>query len=472
MYKKEIKINVPPFESQDVEFKMALNKEKDKIEGWAKTIAGFANSIGGSILVGVNDEGNIIGLEKKQVDEYKNLVLTTIERYFIPHVDVLFKVEKNSNDKYLLYIIVEPNEKLIIYKDGDYNEKVYIRKDGATVKASIEQIIKLGKRKFGFDNQITNITFIKKNFSKFYKLAKNYRKNEDEPTIKLLISKNIIDQNEKITEGFKMFSNTYDNNLSTIVCRLWNGNDKGVDEVIDKKEITGPLGETFIEATKFISRNTKSGFIKLKDGSRTDTTSYPKIALREAIINAIAHRDYSIEGTQIDIDIFKDRIQITSPGSWLLDGQPSTYSMDEIPSIRRNKIICNCFEIAGLMEKSGSGFKKIYNSYKDYDIKQPTLKSTSDYFVITMYDLLNTETEENSVVLRKYDEEIIKYCLSEPKTRKEIQEHISYKSRQHFTTDILNPLISSKLLIPTEPKQSKKQKYITNKEKYDSLFGY
>ncbi len=470
MVKNSKKINIPTFENQEVEFKILLNKDKDKIENWAKTIAGFANSIGGAMVVGVNDEGVAIGIDRKQVDEYKNLVLTTIERYFFPHIDVMFKTAKTKNEKYLLYIIVEQQEEVIVYKDGDYNEKVYIRKDGATVKASINQILKLGNRRFGIDNQITNKQFVKKNFSKYYKLARNYRKNEDEPTVKLLVSKNIISQDGRITEGFNMFSNSYGNDLSMIVCRLWNGYDKGVDEALDKKEIIGPLGETFLEAIKFISRNTKSGFIKLKDGSRIDTASYPEIALREAIVNAIAHRDYSIQGTQIDIDIFKDRIQITSPGSWLLDGDPSSYSMDEIPSIRRNKIICNCFEVAGLMEKSGSGFKKIYKSYKNFDIKQPLLKTTNDYFTITMYDLLNIEQKEYSITLNKYDKEIMEYCLLEPRTRIEIQEKISYKSRQHFTTNVLGPLVSNDLLLPTEPKHSKKQKYITNEERYNELF--
>lgn len=97
----------------------------------------------------------------------------------------------------------------------------------------------------------------------------------------------------------------------------------------------------------------------MKDGSRMDTFAYPEQALRESVVNALAHRDYSMQGTQIDIDIFKDRLTITSPGDWMHDKMPSEYPLDMIPSIRRNKIICNAFELLGLMEKSESGFKKI-----------------------------------------------------------------------------------------------------------------
>ena len=74
------------------------------------------------------------------------------------------------------------------------------------------------------------------------------------------------------------------------------------------------------------------------------------------------------------------------------------------------------------------------------------------------------------MVLGKYDAEILKFCLNEPKQRIEIQNHISYKSRQHFTADILTPLINKGLIIATEPKQSKKQKYKTNTETYNQLF--
>lgn len=86
---------------------------------------------------------------------------------------------------------------------------------------------------------------------------------------------------------------------------------------------------------QFIERYTKTGWKKTSDGGREEIRSYPKEAIREAMVNAIAHRDYSIYGTQIDVDIYSDRIDIISPGSWLLAKYYNEYPQGAIPSIRR-----------------------------------------------------------------------------------------------------------------------------------------
>ena len=78
------------------------------------------------------------------------------------------------------------------------------------------------------------------------------------------------------------------------------------------------------------------------------------VTRREALVNAVAHRDYSIAGTQIDVDIYCDRIEIVSPGSWLLPKNYEEYPIGSIPSIRRNTIIAACLDEANLMERGGT----------------------------------------------------------------------------------------------------------------------
>ena len=99
------------------------------------------------------------------------------------------------------------------------------------------------------------------------------------------------------------------------------------------------LKKVFQDAINFIERNTETGWQKTPNGGREEIRSYPKEAIREALVNAVAHRDYSIAGTQIDVDIYCDRIEIVSPGSWLLPKNYEEYPIGAIPSIRRNTII-------------------------------------------------------------------------------------------------------------------------------------
>ncbi len=457
-------VGVEFFENREHEYKLQLESSNDKIEKWAKTLVGFANTYGGYLFVGITNDLNLVGLNKDEIDKTKNLVLKTINRYIFPHIEVKFKTYKCNEEKYILSIWTDYVNEIVIYKSGDFSEKVYLREDGSTVLASVSQILAMGKRKFGVDKQVLNIQYETKNFTKFNKLSVLYRRDSKKIDEKVLISKEVESEDGRITEGLRMFSDNFESDITLAVCRLWNSYDKGSNEVIDKKEFKGSLCDVFTNIMDFVKRNSRSGFIKMGDGSRLDTVSYPIDALREAVINALAHRDYSIEGTQIDVDIFKDKLVITSPGKWLLSKKPSEYKLDTIPSIRRNKVICACFEALGLMERSGSGLKKIYNVYKELNFKEPEIDEEHDYFLITLYDLL--ALHDNVITATtKYDKIILEFCKNYARSREEIQEHIGIKSRSYFTLNILKPLVKSGALIQTSSLKSKYSKYITALDK-------
>ena len=457
-------IPAPEFEDFDIECKAVLNKEEDKIEGWAKSISAFSNSGEGHIFVGVDNDFNAFGLDRSNVDLTKNLVLLTINRHIFPHVKVFFTEMPLDNGKYILDILVPSFPEVVCLRVGDYNEKVYIRENGASVPASVAQIIALGKRKFGSDVNILDVTYEKKNYSHFLSLAKNFRRDGSEPSVENLITLEALTEDGRVKEGLSMFADSYNSDDSLVMCRLWNGLDKGVDEAIDKKTFKGPLGDTLIEILNFIKRNSRSGFVKMDDGSRLDTHSYPDLAVREAVVNAIAHRDYSIANTQIDVDIYKDRLEISSPGSWLLSSSPENYSLLKIPSVRRNKIICACFEAAGLMEQSASGFKKIAKIYERFPNKVPYLENHQDNFVVVLYDLL-FEKDSEIPDDNKYESEIVSFCTGFSRSREEIQRHLGIQSRSYLNMKILKPMLEKGLIRRTAPAKSPNVKYITCSQK-------
>ena len=455
-------LDIEILENNEHEFKIKLDDEIDEIEEWAKTLVGFANVNGGYLLVGVTDDGIAIGLSRKEIDETKNLVLLSIDKYIFPHIQVKFDLFECENDRFVLSIFVKYVNKIIIYKTDDFNEKVYIRNNGVTIPASINQIIEMSKRKIDVDEFILDKMYLKKDFTSFNKLAKLYREDNKEPNRELLISREVIFKDGRITKGLNMFSDNYNENDTLVCCRLWKGYDKGSNELLDKKEFNGNLCKIYENVIKFVKRNTRSGFVKSKNGRRINTYSYPNEALSEAIVNALAHRDYSMSGAQIDIDIFKNRLVIASPGSWILIKNPDEYDLDCIPSVRRNNIISNCFEILGLMEKSGSGFKKINEVYEKFNIKKPSLRNANRFFFITFYDLLNDDSLENINV--PYMDDILKFCEANAKSRQEIQELLGLKNSSYFSNKILSPLVKNNLIKPIGKKHSRNVKYIKNDE--------
>lgn len=142
---------------------------------------------------------------------------------------------------------------------------------------------------------------------------------------------------------------------------------------------------------EFVNLRMNHAMVKLPD-SRINLDAYPKRALFEGVINALAHRDYFLEGTQIQIDMFKDRMEISSPGSFYQGEKISkTYDLSNIISMRRNELICNVFVKCDVMEAAGTGFDKIVADYANADENhKPYIFSSSDHFTLVLPDLTYT----------------------------------------------------------------------------------
>ena len=227
--------------------------------------------------------------------------------------------------------------------------------------------------------------------------------------------------------------------------------------------------------------------------------SYPDRAVFEGLCNALIHRDYLELGSEVHIDIFDDRLEIYSPGGMLEGGNIQDKDINNIKSKRRNPIIADIFGRLDYIERRGSGFKKILEDYRklsdeivpDFDSDsvsfvltlkniqyasaqpgaeasaQPGAESTN----ITISDIINGKVSEKEYYVlfdtisdnRKYDAQILLHCLK-PRTRKELQELINYKSDSHMKADILKPLIEKGYLCLTNPDvpNDMNQKYYTN----------
>lgn len=359
---------------------------------------------------------------------------------------------------FVLAIRVAAAESVIRYREGDYNEKVFVKGDGNATPATPEEIISLSKRKYGVDNETSEKEYCEKDWSEYAELCKVYRTDGLAPSMKILQNEEIVSKDGHAKSGFIMFSDGYQSDDTMVCCRLWKGKNKtGV--VLDSSRLKGSLAKVFGETLSFIERNTKTGWRKTENGGREEIRSYPKEAIREALVNAIAHRDYSISGTQIDVDIYSDRIEIISPGSWLLPRDYNEYPVGSIPSIRRNSIIAACLDVANLMERGGTGFQTMIESYQNSPENiQPVVSIYPGFLNLRLYDrLYNDEVIEIDMDGLTDGDKIMTILRMEGgKSVKELQEALNYTNRGVFLKKVINPLIEAgKIYKDGKPKSPK-----------------
>jgi ATP-dependent DNA helicase RecG len=155
-----------------------------------------------------------------------------------------------------------------------------------------------------------------------------------------------------------------------------------MDIFIDKKEYQSDLFTNLENIQSFILNhiNLKA---EINGLYRTDTYEIPIIALREALINALIHRDYVNRGRDIKVGIYDDIVNIVSPGAF-----PNTITKEDIENGRseaRNKVVANIFKELGLIEQWGSGIKRIKNICREYKLKEPSLNEKSDFVDIEFF---------------------------------------------------------------------------------------
>ena len=172
---------------------------------------------------------------------------------------------------------------------------------------------------------------------------------------------------------------------SKIVCTRWKGTEKGsIDgDALDDREFSDASIITLLnDAEAFIRNNSKNAWT-IRGMRREEKSDYPFKAVREVLVNALIHRDYQIVGTEVHVDIYDDRLEITSPGGMLNGSRIQDLDLKRVPSMRRNEIISDIFGRLHYMDRRGSGIGRIINSYTDFTEK-PVFYSNEFYFQVVL----------------------------------------------------------------------------------------
>lgn len=228
---------------------------------------------------------------------------------------------------------------------------------------------------------------------------------------------------------------------------------------LDNKRIEGTIAEMVEEALAFCKRNMKTRTVIAPDtGLRTDRTEYPINALREIILNALIHRDYSIytEGTPVQLDFFSDRVEVHSPGC--LYGRATIEQLGHSRPDLRNPALAVMAETLTDSENRYSGIPTIRREMEAYGLPAPVFENRRDEFVVTLYNTpVATDTTDSPT---NTADTLLDFCKT-PRSRKEIADFLKLKTTSYAIQRYVTPLLESGQLKMTNPEHpgSRTQKY-------------
>lgn len=225
----------------------------------------------------------------------------------------------------------------------------------------------------------------------------------------------------------------------------------GGERFIDNKRITGAISDMLDEAVAFVRKNSRTKTVVDEEGRRKDREEYPLRAVREAVLNALIHRDYSVytENVPIRLEMYRDRLEITNSGG--LYGRISIDALGKVRPETRNAALANMLELLKITENRYSGIPTIRTEFLNADLPAPVFSVLHGEFKVVMKNGYYRESQ-------KIEDSLVEFCHT-PRTRAELIAFAG-KSRVYTMTHLVQPLVDSgriKLTLPEKPKSSKQR---------------
>lgn len=419
-------------EKKTVEYKLEYSKTI------LKTVCAFANFHDGIIVLGIRDDGKIIGVKK--INELKLNIENAINDAIIPKP--YYEFEMLSLEEMNLLIVK-------VYK-GDhtpytYQNKAYMRRDTSTVQvdAIMNQNLILAGRNLSFEDLVSaeqNLTF------NYFNLLMKKHLQITTMTDDLLKTLGLIEGN-KYNNAAMLLSD--ENHLRSSVVQLVAFSDTTVNRIKDKITLeTCSLLQQFDECMSFYKKHINIGEI-IESAYRKTVEEVPIIAYREAVANMLVHRDYSVD-VDARIEIFSDRIEIISPGG-LPIGLLNEEFVEGRISKARNRKIADIFLRLKIIEKLATGIRRIKEQYIDQEVKPQFL--TSENSVVIILPFVNQSTKQRSDysfvkenTLEGKENEIYEIIIQSPMIKRlDIQRQINLEKSQ--TIELINKLRESGKII-------------------------
>ena len=379
-------------ESRNVEFKETL---PPKSLHYLKTVVAFANTLGGKVIIGVEDQTHrVVGIPNDTIFETMDAITNAIADACTPVIlpDVSIQTVEGKN---LIVIDVPMGRNRPYYiKSLGMIDGTFIRLSGTSRQPgeaklkdlmfegagrSYDQTVWLGKHVTQADIDAL-CTHMKET------ALRNCRNDEMKQQIRdvtsaQLLSWHILEERDGEllpTNAWKMLAGDDDMFLQ-IQCAVFKGNDRII--FLDKREYGGPVDEQIEQAFQFVLRNIRLG-AQIRGIYRQDIFEIPPIAIRELIVNAVAHRNY-LEPSCIQVALYDNRLEVSSPGSL-----PMGMTIDKIKagqSCIRNHALARALAYMNIIENWGSGFRKIADSCLEAGLQEPEFLDMESFVRVNIY---------------------------------------------------------------------------------------
>ncbi len=367
-------------ESKNLEFKRDLSSP----DGMLKTVISFANTAGGLIIIGV-DDGNhhVRGIQTPlQLEErISNLISDNIHPKLIPNIEII-----PWRNTYLVAIEIYPSSSRPHFlKSVGFSKGVYVRIGSSNRVADSNLIDELRRMSRGesFDEQpFPELDINSIDFKVATELFADFRKLKKSDLETLTLVTNYQNRLVPTNAGIILFGIKRNKYFPNAWIHAGRFSGKTKTNITESIEIHSYPVLAIKEAIAFIEKHLFSS-IKITKTERVDEWKIPQIAVRETIINAIAHSDYSQKGSPIRIAIYDDKIEIENPG--LI---PFNLTLDDLYrgiSKLRNPVIARILNELKLIERWGSGIRRIIESCENAGLKPPLFEEIGAHFRVTLY---------------------------------------------------------------------------------------
>ena len=368
MKQADLEILLREGEGSMLEYKEALSSSL------VRELVAFANTVGGKILLGVRDDGTVIGVADSNALRAR---IQDIARNCDPPVEV--RIEPVG--KVIVVHVRESDAKPVQCSDG-----FFWRQGSTTQKLRRVEIRDFFRREgqIRFDLALCPRfrypqDFDREKYTAWLRLAGITGRPRTED---VLVNIEAAERSGRTlvfrNAGVLFFARNVRHffNQAYITCLLAKGADKV--HILDRKDFDGGIVADIEDALRFIERNTRTAY-RIERLKRENIPEYPRKALREAITNAVMHRDWFIEGANVFVEIYTDRIEVVSPG-----GLPKGMTLADLgrKSVRRNALIADLLHRIAFIEKAGTGIKRIRDEVREQGCPEPVFENNGFFTAI------------------------------------------------------------------------------------------